>query len=93
MRYAAPPIMIEIARCESNFRQFNEDGSVLRGRVNPKDVGIFQINEYYHLENSKHLGFNIYTTEGNIGYALHLYRKNGTRDWKWSQSCWSKVRP
>lgn len=46
------PLMVEISRCESQFRQYEKDGSVLRGRVNNMDVGIFQINEYYHLERS-----------------------------------------
>ena len=80
--------MQQIALCESGKRQFNDDGSVLRGGYNPQDVGIFQINEHYHLQRSKDLGLDIYTLEGNIGYALLLYQENGTRDWNWSKSCW-----
>lgn len=83
-----PPVLNRIAECESGNRQFNEDGSVLRGRVNSKDVGRFQVNEYYHLETSKKLGIDIYTWEGNTEYALYLYEKNGTRDWNWSKHCW-----
>ncbi len=30
--YADTPILIAIARCESNFRQFNPDGTVVRGK-------------------------------------------------------------
>lgn len=80
--------MINIARCESNHRHYNPDGSVLRGKVNSDDVGVFQINEYYHLETSKKLGIDIHTPEGNIKYARFLYNSNGTRDWNWSKSCW-----
>lgn len=80
--------MREIARCESSMRQFNKDGTVLRGHVNPKDVGMFQINEYYHLKDSQRLGYNIYTLEGNIGYAKHLVETQGYRPWSASQACW-----
>lgn len=79
--------MREIARCESGMRQFNPDGSVLRGVVNSKDVGMFQINEFYHLADAKRLGYNIYTLEGNIGYAKHLVRTQGYRPWVHSNSC------
>ena len=76
-----------IAQCESSMRQFNPDGSVLRGRVNPKDVGLFQINEYYHLADSIRLGYDIYTLEGNIGYAEHLVETQGFRPWIHSNNC------
>lgn len=86
----APPILLDIARCESGMRQFDENGEVLRGKVNKSDLGFFQINAYYHLESSKKAGFDIYTEEGNIGYALWLYKKEGTQPWKASEKCWSK---
>lgn len=83
-----PEIMKNIARCESGERQFNQDGTVLRGQLNPHDVGYFQINEQYHLEKSKSLGYDIYSFDGNIRYALWLYEREGTRPWNWSKSCW-----
>lgn len=83
-----PLVMQEIARCESGNRQFNDDGSVLRGVINSKDVGRFQINEYYHLEQSKKLGMDIYTWDGNTEYAMWLYENKGTIPWNWSKKCW-----
>lgn len=83
------PDMIEIARCESRFRQF-VNGEVLRGIQNPQDVGVMQINEHYHLAASKRLGFNIYTLEGNMRYARYLYEREGTRPWGWSKPCHGK---
>lgn len=83
-----PVILKKIAWCESQNRQFDEDGNVHRGIINPKDTGKYQVNEYYHLENSKKLGIDIYTLEGNTEYALYLYRRNGIRDWDWSKGCW-----
>ena len=81
--------MVRVAFCESGYRQY-KDGEVLRGVVNPKDVGLLQINEYYHLETSKRLGLNIHTIDGNLAYAKYLFDKNGTRDWNASKPCWNK---
>ncbi|MEA1929431.1 MAG: hypothetical protein U9M92_00880 [Patescibacteria group bacterium] len=79
----------DIAFCESTNRQYDEDGAVLRGIENSQDVGLFQINEKYHLEASRELGYDIYTSEGNTGYALWLLKKEGSRHWKSSSKCWA----
>jgi hypothetical protein len=88
--FADTPIMSDIARCESHFRQFDKNGSVHRGKVNNKDVGVMQINEYYHSETAEKLGLDIYTIEGNVTYARYLYGKEGTRPWTSSKPCWGK---
>ena len=81
-------VVMEVARCESSLRQFDEHGNVLRGKVNSKDVGVMQINEMYHLEESKKLGYDIYTVEGNIQYGLLLIDKQGLKPWQASKHCW-----
>lgn len=86
------PILAEVARCESEFRQFETNGQVLRGRVNGQDVGVMQINEHYHLATSQKLGLDIHTLEGNMAYARFLYENEGTRPWNYSSACWSKSR-
>ncbi len=86
------PILVEIARCESRFRQFDTDGNVLRGTKIKEDIGVMQINEYYHLERSKSLGYDVHTLEGNLAYAKWLYEKEGTRPWNSSAKCWSKYK-
>ena len=83
-------IALKIARCESNLKQFGDNGKVIRGRENASDVGVFQINERYHLKKSADLGFDIETAEGNIEYAVWLMKHEGTRHWIWSKSCWNK---
>ncbi len=85
------PLMVEIANCESQFRQFNRDGSVLRGIVNNQDVGLFQINEHYHLERAKRLGYDIYSPEGNMAYARVLFNEEGPEPWTSSSPCWSRT--
>lgn len=86
------PIMIDIARCESRFRQHNKNGDVLRGELTPADVGVMQVNEKFHLKESKKLGYDIHTLEGNMAYARYLYQKQGARPWLASSSCWAKYR-
>ncbi len=89
--FSDTPIMQKIAYCESRNRQFDTDGSVIRGVVNSKDVGIFQINEKYHLSDSQKMGMNIHSVEGNIKYAKHLYDTQGTRPWNSSKPCWGNA--
>lgn len=84
------PIMVDIARCESRFRQHDKSGNILRGVKTPADVGVMQINEKFHLSESKKLGYNIYTLEGNMAYARYLYEKQGARPWLASSHCWAK---
>jgi hypothetical protein len=82
------PVMAEVAGCESSFRQFGEDGDVIRGKVNKSDVGVMQINEYYHGKTADRLGINLYTLEGNMNYAEYLFEKEGTTPWLASSKCW-----
>jgi len=79
----------EISKCESGMRQFKQDGELLRGIVNSKDVGLFQVNEFYHLEDSRKMGLDIHTAKGNIDYSMHLYSKYGDSPWIASKPCWS----
>lgn len=89
--FADLPIMAEIARCESHYRQFDKDGSMFRGIVNNKDVGVFQVNEFYHLDEAKKLGIDIYTVEGNLRFARILYNQSGVAPWSSSSPCWGKA--
>lgn len=83
-----PPILKEIGRCESGNKQFHDDGSVVRGIINPDDIGKYQINLYYHAEAAQKLGYDLFTEEGNTKYAIHLYDNAGTTPWNWSKHCW-----
>jgi hypothetical protein len=84
------PIMIQIAKCESRFRQLDADGDIHRGEINSEDVGVMQINEHYHLNQSIKNDFDIYTIEGNTAYARNLYERQGTQPWASSRGCWGK---
>ena len=88
--FADAPIMVAIASCESHFKHYDSNGAVHRGVQNNKDVGMMQVNEYYHLKHSKELGFDIYTVQGNTAYARYLYEREGTTPWLSSSACWGK---
>lgn len=88
--FSDTPILIEIARCESEFRQLNKNGNVLRGIKNSYDVGVMQINEKWHAKRAKELGYNIYSLTGNMAYGRRLYEEQGTKPWLASSACWSK---
>ena len=81
--FADIPVMIEIARCESRFRQFTDAGNVFYGGVR-EYVGIFQFAAAVHTIPARNLGFNLETVEGNLAYARHVYEQSGTTPW---QSC------
>ncbi len=88
--FADVPLLAKIAGCESHNRQFTKSGIVVRGEVNHYDVGLMQINELYHLEDSKKLGYDIYSPDGNVAFGRYLYEKYGSQPWSSSKGCWGK---
>lgn len=85
------PIMIEVARCESDFRHKLTDGTILVGRVDPADTGVMQINKRYHEATATAMQINLDDIYGNLAYARHLYEKQGTRPWNASMPCWGNT--
>jgi hypothetical protein len=89
--FADIPEMIDVCECESEFRQYREDGTLLVSRwINPKTkrrgssaTGVCQITYMNHYaEWSKSPDTDITTLEGNLAFARKLYERNGTRDWE-----------
>lgn len=84
------PILAEVAFCESTFTHYKDDGSVLRGRVDNRDVGVMQINTYYHGDTAERMGFDLENLEDNLAYAQNLFDRQGLQPWSASSKCWSK---
>lgn len=82
------PILAEIAFCESRFRHYDSKGRVIRGEINSDDVGVMQINEYYHKDTASKLGLDIESLDGNMAYAKWLYSMYGDSPWVYSSKCW-----
>ncbi len=85
------PVMAHIAWCESRYRHLNPDGSIFRGEKVKEDIGVMQINTYYHQETADKLEIDLYSLEGNLEYARYLYEKQGTQPWSSSKKCWGQV--
>ena len=84
------PVMVDIAWCESRFRHVNTAGSVIRGEINRSDLGVMQINEYYHGDTAEDLGLDLLEFGDNMAYARYLFEKEGTTPWLASSPCWGK---
>lgn len=85
------PVMVQIARCESTFRHTLKNGTVLRGKHDPADTGVMQINARYHSKEAAALGYDLTDLHGNLAYARHLYEKKGTQPWNASRPCWHRT--
>jgi len=83
------PIMAEVAWCESRFVHVDPaTGETKRGHINSQDIGVMQINEYYHRDTAEKMGLTIEDFEDNLAYARYLYDTQGTQPWSASQPCW-----
>lgn len=83
--------MADVAYCETKFKHFNQYGTVLRGELTPKDVGVMQINEYYWSESAEKMGLDLHNFADNMTFARFLYNKYGTKPWTSSSHCWKDV--
>ena len=88
--FSDTPVLINIASCESQFHQFNSDGSVLHGGYKHTMVGIFQIAPL-HIPDATAHGIDINTISGNMAYAKRLYDIYGTSPWLDSSPCWARM--
>ena len=88
--FADIPIMAEIAKCESRYRHLNSSGDVLKGKRDRRDIGVMQINLFYHTETLEDLGLDAHDLDDNVAYARYLYEKQGVKPWLSSSACWAK---
>lgn len=80
-------VMVDVARCESGFRQYYSGGGVLINEESDA-VGIYQLLDSWHDQAANDLGLDIYTVEGNVEYAKLLYEADGLKPWSPSSLCW-----
>ena len=88
------PQLKQICACESvgdkdaEPRHFNEDGTVLIGEIDDRDIGSCQISTHWWGDTAKELGYNLWSKEGNINFAIYLYKTQGSHLWEQSSKCW-----
>jgi hypothetical protein len=83
--FADTPVLIEIARCESNFRHLTDSGSLLR---NNRNIGVMQLHSEYHGPAAAQQGLDITKLDDHLLYAALLYAAQGTTPWRSSAACW-----
>lgn len=80
----------KIIWCESKSNnkaiRLNYRGDVLWS----KDVGYFQIDDYYWQEFFLKKGLDIYDPQDNLKAGIYLIKKQGTEPWNSSKFCWGK---
>jgi hypothetical protein len=79
--FADIPIMIDIARCETKFKQYNPDGSAYFDGSKTY-IGVFQFAHSIHAPRAASMGFDLANIDGNLQYARYLYTTSGTNPWK-----------
>ncbi len=79
------PILVRICNAESGGRQFRDNGDVVRGKVDPSDVGICQINEAINNDQARKLDYDIFTEKGNEDMAIWMFVNLGTQPWNASR--------
>jgi hypothetical protein len=90
------PQLWRVCSCESlgyatgTPTHYDKKGNVLRGKINPQDIGMCQINEHYNGKQAESMGLNIYKEQDNITFANHMYKTQGLTPWKWSEHCWKE---
>lgn len=76
-----PPIMVEVARCESGLNPKADRKGI--------DGGLYQLNQV-HLPQLNKLGLDRYELHDNLTYAKILYDSSGLSPWNMSKHCWGQ---
>lgn len=83
-------LLKSIVQCESSWRQFYKDGSVV---VSSGNIGLAQINKLAHEKTYRTMNLNPEDPYDNLKFMLFLYQRDGVKPWKaWSGHCWDKGR-
>ncbi len=90
LKFEDIPMLVKICNAESGGHQFKKNGDVLRGIVNPSDIGYCQISEYIWNDTARKMGMDIYTEKGNKDFAIWLFLRQGSAPWNSSRAGWSK---
>lgn len=73
-----------VVECESRMYE-NATGTQA---VVGKDIGLMQINTYYHEDRAERMEIDIHTRSGNLEYGMRLMKEKGLQPWSASRHCW-----
>lgn len=88
LRYSEFVLLRSIVQCESNWRQYNKDNSVV---VSSGNVGLAQINRFAHEATYTKMNLDMENPYDNLKFMVYLYERDGVRPWlEWSGYCFLK---
>ena len=61
------------------------------GNAWSKDIGWWQINDYWHEASAMDLGLDIHNEFDNLEYGFILWSEQGLKPWSASQYCWQPL--
>ena len=76
-----------IIHCESKGKQSARNYQAVVG----VDIGMWQLNSYYHSKSAARMGFDIYKSADNLEYGFVLLSEQGLLPWSASKYCWSAL--
>lgn len=79
----------EIMRCESGLKPNAINHNKRNGEVWSSDYSYWQINDYYHAERFKKIGWDITNPEDNLEAGFYLLATEGSGHWSASRHCWN----
>lgn len=88
LAYKDYALLKRIVQCESSWRQFYRDGTVI---VSSGNVGLGQINKLAHAATYSKMGLDVERWRDNLRFVVFLYKRDGIKPWeKWSGHCWKR---
>ena len=55
------------------------------------DYSYWQVNDYWHAETARKMGYDIRDWKDNLEYGAILLSRDGVRHWSASKYCWSSI--
>lgn len=88
LNYEEFRLLRSIVQCESSWRQFYKDGTVI---ISSGNIGLAQINRFAHEKTYTKLNIDPSDPYDNLRFMVFLYQRDGVAPWlKWSGHCWYK---
>lgn len=82
------PIMVQVAKCESELRHRTKSGALLPNQGGGSARGTFQVLMRIHAPEMRKMGLNPDNDRDYMVYVKHLYDTFGLTPWQPSRHCW-----
>ncbi len=84
------PIMVEVARCESELRHRTPKGDLLPNQEGGTARGVFQVLMRIHEPEMRRMNLDPNDDEDYLTYVRYLFDTYGLKPWRPSRHCWGE---